>query len=102
MEHPPILKRERWVFTQAEIENGGNGCRRDDCFFASIPGSDVRVVMMRNGQATRQYSDGSLGVTPEDSDEAESQETLYAEDGTPADEWRDVIADRGKLVSISH
>lgn len=88
--------KERWVFSAKELRNPG-ACRRDDEFLADVGDmDDVRgIIVDRSGKASNRYSDGIRGVTPEDKEMAEDQQSLtrwvgYETSTYAADLWMDV------------
>lgn len=96
------MKRERWVFTDKEIDNPKK-CRSDDEFVATIPGiSELGVIVYRNGEVSNRWADGTAGISAKVRELAKDSEELYRlKDGiaVDADTWGDVeVTDDGKFI----
>jgi hypothetical protein len=97
---------ERWCFTEYELEHP-HACRGDDEFCADV-GEALLVIVLRNGQVTDRWEDGTVGVSPHLQDLADFQEVLYKRDrrfpGDPSgtnivgDTWRKVIVRNEEFV----
>lgn len=86
---------ERWVFTHAELHAILNSYdfvpKQQDEFVVPVSVSSD-VIVYRNGLASNRYECGTVGLSDEDREMAEAEETYY----TPteleeASFWRDVI-----------
>lgn len=85
--------KQRWIFRKEELDNPER-CRSDDLFITSVPSSEVGIYIKRNGKATNEWGDGTVGVPQEVQEEAEDTETYYDSDTNDyADVWKDVWAD---------
>lgn len=91
------IPQERWCFTDYELEHP-EGCRSDDEFLADLgEEAELAVVVLRNGQVTDRWEDGTGGVPPFLQDLADCQDTLYK----PAPRNRqDFLAETWRGVSV--
>jgi|GEM_PF-1401097 len=91
-------KVERWVFTDAELEEKDkSGLNAYDEFIAQVAEADsgepIGIVAYRNGEVSNRFDDGTVGV-PNDLIEMADQEDSYTTlDGELAENWRDVVVD---------
>lgn len=95
---------ERWVFTQHELMNPQR-CKRDDLFQAQPCGSQFAIcgiMVNRNGKATNQWADGTVGVSAEQAAAAEAEESLtsFRWDSESAETWLDVVTKNGMFVQF--
>ena len=107
--HAPKARRERWVFTNHEL-NTPAVCNRNDPFVAFPHDEEDRpiaakgIVVKRTGEATGRWGDGTFGV-PSDLQEfvdgfceAYYKPTYFGnnfaqnDEDEFADNWRDVLA----------
>ena len=82
----------RWFFLNSELKSP-KGCAANDEFVAYPMGSELGVIVYRNGEVSNRWEDGTAGV-PEDIRElADDENSLHKpcinEDGS----WREVIVD---------
>jgi hypothetical protein len=99
------MQRERWVFTVRELAALDQGAElnltRLDEFIAHLPVDELEpgVIVQRDETVTNRWDDGTAGVQEEYRELADEVESLVATDGTPAEEWRDVLVeDTGEFV----
>ena len=94
-----MLQKQRWVFTQAELDNGSKFALEDEFDTGPLPTlsgdgdrTELGVIVQRNGGAINKWSDGTTGVPDGYLDLACDTESLYSIEGDCcADQWRDVI-----------
>jgi len=105
------FKRELWAFTDYELATDAyKNARRDDEFFATVRLDDStedrdesNVIVLRNGEVTDRFTDGTVGVPDQVKRLAAGEETLFrlwqpdkAEPGYDdevAERWRYVLVD---------
>jgi hypothetical protein len=103
------MRRERWVFTVAELallDQGGefHGEATDEFIAYPVPQAPQHgVIVQRDGTVTNRFADGTVGV-PEDqqelANECESLWTDMDQDGL-AEDWRDVLVeDTGEFIRL--
>lgn len=104
---PTGEQRERWAFSQAELD-APHDCHRDDELVAFVPGEEIGIMVHRNGKAAGSYADGTRGVPADVAELAEGVEDLQhpVDDDynnlTFTSSWRDVIVtDDGAFVRFA-
>lgn len=84
------VRRERWVFTDAELAVKGLNCKGDDEFVATVEDVVHGVIVQRDGSVTNRWEDGVLGVPKKIVELADDVESLVASNGEVADNWLSV------------
>ena len=91
-------KLERWAFSESELANP-EGLNSDDELI-TIRG----IIVYRDGSVSNRYEDGTFGISREEKEEANEEETLYhpeVDEETIA--WRPVeVDDNGGFVRFMH
>src|SRR4051812_39717307 len=92
-EREPHMTTESWGFTESELQKPAKS-KAGDVFVALPRDYEVGIMVLRNGQVTNRWADGTTGLTPENRDVAAAEETLYNESiDVYADNWRNVVVD---------
>lgn len=98
----PDYGTDFWVFTLYELKNPSL-CKATDEFVAPISDDDnaLGVIVLRTGEVTNRYEDGTIGVTRRDLDLADSAQSYIKsepahndfgmDDDVYAEHWRQVI-----------
>lgn len=97
----PERRKERWVFTDAELRTP-ELCTSNDEFiaFPVIEGGEQGVIVYRDGRVSSRWEDGTVGVPSEVMDAAGYVESLVAVGGQDyADNWRNVFVNEDDSFS---
>ena len=104
-------KIEHWGFTQSELKKP-SALKSDDELIATLweeieshelEPMDEKVVVYRNGKCANRWDDGTVGVSKDQCQEAEDDESPYnPKEGEEVAEWHDVyVDDNGNFLGFA-